>query len=56
MSTIAFVPFVRRGLATGITRQEGQDAPQASATFAVNAHFALTHTNGQADARWRRWR
>jgi hypothetical protein len=51
MSTIAFVPFVRRGLATGITRQEGQDAPQASATFAVNAHFALTHTNGQADAR-----
>jgi hypothetical protein len=43
MSNIAFVPFVRRGLATGITRPEeaGAEDPRAAATFDVNVEVKL---------------
>src|SRR4051812_4765965 len=40
-SSIAFLPYVRRGLATGIKRHEGEGLPQTSATFDVQVTLKL---------------
>jgi hypothetical protein len=40
-SSIAFLPYVRRGLATGITRLEGQSPNETSATFDVQVTLGL---------------